>query len=116
MILKKKPKPPRMGLREPEKIESAKHKRFIRSFACSVEGCAARNIEAAHHRTAANAGMQFKPSDEWCLPLCKEHHEEQHSKGHRTFQAKHKLDMAAKARAFARVSPDERIREKARRA
>lgn len=112
--LRRKPRPAPLGLRESSMIDSQKHRRFIRMHACSVPGCESRDIEAAHYRTAANSGMQIKPSDEFCLALCKAHHAEQHQHGQPALERKYGIDMAAKARTFAKASPDERIRMRGR--
>lgn len=44
-------------------------------------------IEAAHVRLGSGAGMGEKPSDWRAVPLCKEHHQLQHTQGERTFWA-----------------------------
>ena len=49
-------------------------------------------IHAAHLRYSdakygrVNSGMQSKPSDKWCLPLCEQHHlHDQHKRNEREF-------------------------------
>jgi hypothetical protein len=53
---------------------------------CTMEPCR----EAAHVRRQSAAhgkrgGMQKKPADKWALPLCNEHHLEQHQVGELKF-------------------------------
>ena len=82
-----------------------KHLTFVRSCGCCVPGCRSRTAVHAHHvRTSKNSGMGMKPSDRETVPLCAEHHQELHTKGNRTFEARHGIDLAAIARALA-VSP-----------
>jgi hypothetical protein len=58
------------------------HLSFIRSLRCCV--CGAENPDAAHIRSASPlhgkppSGLGEKPSDKWCTPLCRTHHEDQH--------------------------------------
>jgi hypothetical protein len=42
-------------------------------------------IECAHVRINSNAGMGQKPDDYRVVPLCREHHQQQHTIGERTF-------------------------------
>lgn len=54
-----------------------KHLAFIRQLPCSV--CATNYaIDAAHIRFANPCGTGLKPSDEHTVPLCRNHHSEQH--------------------------------------
>lgn len=98
----------RMGLRD-EVREYPGHRKWVRSFACSVPGCDQGPIEAAHVRKGVpvddKGGTSLKPHDKWCISLCKAHHDEQHAIGEASFAAKHGVDLIAKARAFARASP-----------
>lgn len=71
-----------VGLKRP-RIKSEAHLDFIRSLPCV---CCGNDIqtEAAHIRSGdpyygkRNTGMSEKPDDKWTLPLCFEHHGEQH--------------------------------------
>jgi hypothetical protein len=71
------------GRRRP-RIEDRNHLAFIRSLPCVVCGTR-RNVEAAHVRLGSplygkrQAGMAEKPSDNFSLPLCPPHHDEQHA-------------------------------------
>lgn len=59
------------------------HLNFIRSLPCCVCGNDIQT-EAAHLRAPnldygkRHTGLQEKPSDLWTLPLCGDHHREQH--------------------------------------
>ena len=62
-----------------------KHLDFIRGLPCAVPGCE-NNVctEASHVRRARpelgkrDVGMGEKPDDKWTVPLCGEHHRQQH--------------------------------------
>jgi hypothetical protein len=64
---------------------------WIRTQPCCL--CGRTNVEAAHIRTSSlehgkeHTGMQQKSSDRWALPLCHEHHVEQHGMNEREFWA-----------------------------
>jgi hypothetical protein len=49
--------------------------------------------------------MGQKPSDIWCISLCRDHHSQQHSLGEATFEATHQINMKELAEAFAKASP-----------
>lgn len=65
------------------RVESAMHLAFIRKLSCVI--CGSRPVDPAHLRTAMPllvkraVGVAEKPSDHWCTPLCRKHHDEQHS-------------------------------------
>ena len=106
-MIPKRRKPEKLGLREAPQLRSDPHLKFIRGFECSVShsgGCSGR-IEAAHVRTNTDGGMGVKPSDCYCLPLCSEHHREQHDIGERAFDALHKISMRKIADALWLKSP-----------
>jgi hypothetical protein len=75
--------------------------RFARSFGpkaawiadrpCLV--CGLRPTEAAHVKSRGAGGTSAD-----LVPLCREHHREQHDTGIRTFAARHRLDLALIAR------------------
>lgn len=81
--------------REPRQRDN-KHLEFIRSLPCAI--CGGINTEAAHIRTASLAhgkshtGMQEKPSDKWAVPLCNEHHREQHGMNELAFWKRYGID------------------------
>jgi len=49
--------------------------------------------------------MGIKPSDKWCISLCKSCHSQQHQQGEETFQKAHGIDMKKLAMEFLRSSP-----------
>lgn len=75
-------------------------RRWIKKLQCSVKGCQNVDIDPAHVRvdlpsTAPKGGAALKPHDSFCVPLCRDHHNEQHQHGERTFWAKYKADPVA---------------------
>jgi hypothetical protein len=50
-------------------------------------------------------GMGMKPGPEWTVPLCHDHHHEQHQIGHRAFDERYSLDLRALAEFLAARSP-----------
>jgi len=52
-----------------------------------------------------DGGTGIKPSDRWCISLCRECHAEQHRIGEAVFEIKHGIDMKALAQAFFKASP-----------
>ena len=81
------------------------HRAWVRRHHCSVPGCEGFPIECAHVRGCTDGGQSLKPSDNWTLSLCREHHAEQHRIGEVAFERKYGIDMRAIARAFAQRSP-----------
>lgn len=98
-------KPPRSGIERAPSRECAAHRKWVRGHACSVPGCERRDIECAHVRRGTDAGVGIKPSDRWTIPLCAEHHREQHSIGEASFERRHRIDMKRIAEALFARSP-----------
>ena len=97
---------PRSGiLREVPRIWP-RHRRFVKSHACCVPGCERLPIDFAHIRSAQNSGKDLKPFDWFGVSLCRAHHDEQHTRGVETFQAKYGIDLWAIAAEFAERSTD----------
>lgn len=69
--------------------KSQAHLTFVRSFHCAMPLCDDAPIEAAHVRIGSGAGMGQKPDDWRAVPLCKQHHQSQHSIGESTFWRKY---------------------------
>lgn len=73
------------------------HLNFLRGLTCLVCGKGGA-IEAAHVRYSdPRAGKQItgigiKPNDAFAVPLCQEHHREQHAEGERNFWRRRNLD------------------------
>lgn len=55
--------------------------------------------------------MGLKPSDEWAVPLCSEHHAEGHNMGWRIWSGRRDVDLRTAALWFAQKSPDLDIRK-----
>lgn len=81
------------------------HRDFVRGHACCVPDCAGRPIEVAHIRVGTDGGMGLKPSDNWTISLCADHHAEQHRIGEPEFERAHGIVMKTLAREFASASP-----------
>ena len=70
---------------------SQAHLSYVRSFQCALPGCVGLPIEAAHVRLGSGAGLGQKPSDWRAVPLCKDHHSQQHTIGERSFWQTYQL-------------------------
>ncbi|MCF2514852.1 hypothetical protein LVY65_07215 [Sphingomonas sp. G124] len=81
------------------------HRAWVRRHHCCVPGCRRLPIECAHVRTRTDGGTALKPSDRWCISLCRFHHAEQHRLGEPRFEQKHRICLTDLAEAFARRSP-----------
>lgn len=88
----------------PDPNKNSPHLEWIRSLQCSVSGCLGRS-EAAHVRMNTGGGVGKKPGPQWAISLCHAHHLEQHSIGHREFDAKYGLNSRALAEQLAALSP-----------
>lgn len=92
-IPKVRPKPMKSVYRE---RSVPAFRRWIKTLQCSVKGCPKSEIDPAHVRvdlppSAHKGGAALKPHDSWIIPLCRDHHNEQHE-GERSFAERHKLD------------------------
>lgn len=56
-------------------------------------------------RVETGGGTGLKPPDRWCVPLCHDHHLEQHRIGHAAFDKAHMIDLRALAEELASLSP-----------
>jgi hypothetical protein len=106
MRLPKRRKQEPLGLKDAPQIRNASHLAWIRGHVCSVNAsdCSDR-IEAAHVRTGTDGGMGVKPGDNWTIPLCSDHHHDQHQVGEAQFERYHSIDMKAIAQALWQRSP-----------
>lgn len=98
--------PPKSGIPRGPKRVWLRHRKFVRSHCCCVPGCEAFQTEFAHIRSAATAGTGLKPFDWHGVPLCRNHHREQHQVGQGTFEDRHGIDLDAIATELVRQSPD----------
>ena len=81
------------------------HRAWVRRHHCCVRGCDRLPIECAHVRTGTDGGAGLKPSDRWCISLCRLHHAEQHRIGEARFETRHGICLIDIAELFARRSP-----------
>jgi hypothetical protein len=86
-----------MTLRQKEpRVRDEKHLRYVASLPCCI--CRRTDVQAAHIRTMSlehgkrGLGMQEKASDCWTVPLCREHHAEQHSMNEMGFWKRYEID------------------------
>lgn len=88
-----------------------KHLDFIRSLPCAVCGNPIQT-ECAHIRFADArvnkpiTGIGTKSGDQWTVPLCNEHHAQQHGSGERKWWEDMERDPVFLAMALHRVSGD----------
>jgi hypothetical protein len=68
----------------------------VRLLPCTVLGCCVSPCQPAHVKSRGAGGGRFD-----IVPLCHEHHREQHSVGIKTFAAKYALDLRAEADRIA---------------
>lgn len=99
-----------MSQRTP-RIENESHLKFIRRLQCVV--CGRSPCEAAHVRfndaraAKVNSGMRQKPHDRWAVPVCSDHHRQQHTQGERKWWGERGIDPVFIALALWSVSGDE---------
>jgi hypothetical protein len=97
------------------RIEDAAHLKFIRGLPCCI--CGGRNVEAAHIRSESAlhgkspAGGQQKSSDKWTLPLCVDHHAEQHRHNELEWWTGKRIDPFGLALALHHASGDDELAE-----
>jgi hypothetical protein len=88
---RRKPNPERRQARHAAAY--GEHAVFVRTLPCAV--CLRRPVDAAHVRSRGAGGTAAD-----LVPLCREHHAEQHTVGIATFQRRHGLDLPALARTL----------------
>lgn len=81
---------------------------FIRRSPCLIcrsgtyhEEIGAWICDPAHVQTKGSVGTTGDVGN--IVPLCRQHHSEQHSIGIKTFQTKYKIDMKARALEYAEL-------------
>ena len=108
---------PQSWKRKRPRIEDGKHLAFIRTLPCCV--CGTRNVEAAHIRMGSLAhgkrdtGIGQKADDRWVLPLCRQHHDEQHRGSESAFWNTHGIDPFVLALTLWSCTGDEEAAEMA---
>lgn len=105
------------------RVLKASHIAFIKTLPCVC--CKATYTETlgcdpAHIRTGSPlhgkepTGAGERPSDRWCLPLCRHHHDKQHGTGsERNFWAVYRIDPFLLALVLWGVTGDEHAAVKA---
>jgi hypothetical protein len=80
-----------LTISEPKRIRSKEHLRFVARQPCLICG---RSPSHAHHiRFAQSRGVGLKVSDEFTVPLCAIHHQQNHATGNeRQWWQEHKID------------------------
>ena len=103
------------GKRKRPRVHDREHLDFIRGLPCAV--CGKRHVEAAHVRSGAlhlgkpEGSLQAKPDDKWTLPLCPDHHREQHSMNEMEFYRAAGIDPFTTAMALYQASGDDEAAE-----
>lgn len=101
--------------RRPREKDDA-HLRFIRQLPCVVCGDHT-SVEAAHIRFnnpllgKRGVGLGERPDDRWVVPLCGEHHREQHRGNERKWWAAQGTDPTQVAAGLALHSGDHEVGE-----
>jgi hypothetical protein len=83
---------------------SPAHRAWVRGHHCCACGTGS-GIECAHVRTGTDGGTGIKPSDRWCISLCKTCHARQHQIGEEAFEKACGINLKALAEMFFKVSP-----------
>lgn len=94
----------RNSVKADERRRSPAHRAWVRGHACCACGSTTA-IECAHVRTGTDGGVGIKPSDRWCISLCKVCHQRQHNIGEEAFSRAWGIDMKALAAEFFAKSP-----------
>jgi len=109
-MIPKRRKAGKMGCRAKGVVRCAAHLKWIRGFYCCV--CSMTDAqsqpsptEAAHVRLGTDGGMGMKPGDNWTIPLCSDHHREQHQIGEASFQERYQIESIPTAEKFWTNSP-----------
>jgi hypothetical protein len=90
--------------RKQEGKRSPAHRKWVRGHACSACGSLVA-IECAHVRGGTDGGMGIKPSDRFCISLCKSCHSDQHRMGEETFAKLWDINLNDMADEFFKKSP-----------
>ena len=89
---------------------SPAHRAWVRGHACCACGSETA-IECAHVRDGTGGGMSMKPSDRWCISLCRDCHSEQHRIGEASFAKKYAINLMSLAIEFVKRSPKRALLE-----
>lgn len=96
------------------RVEDVQHLKFIRTLHCCI--CGKPDPDPAHIRSAnqiygkRETGGAEKASDKWTVPLCREHHDEQHAAGNElVWWASKQIDPFGLALALHAATGDDEI-------
>jgi DNA recombination protein Rad52 len=80
-----------LTISEPKRIRSKEHLRYVARQPCLI--CGRAPSHAHHIRFAQSRGLGLKVSDEFTVPLCAIHHQQNHATGNeRLWWQEHKID------------------------
>lgn len=88
---------------------------WIREMCCCI--CKKPGVDPAHIRTAAleygkrHTGLGQKPDDTWVVPLCREHHDLQHSMKEAAFWHAYKINPYVLALSLRNAAYDNEMAE-----
>lgn len=106
---------PTKGNKRP-RVKDHAHLAFIRTLKCCL--CGKPGPDPAHIRSASalfgkrETGMGEKASDKWTVPLCREHHDEQHKAGNELlWWAAKNIDPFGLALALHHATGDDEVAE-----
>jgi hypothetical protein len=92
-----------LTISEPKRIRSKEHLRYVAQQPCLI--CGRAPSHAHHVRFAQSKGLGLKVSDEFTVPLCAIHHQQNHATGNeRLWWQEHKIDPLAVALRLWRES------------
>jgi hypothetical protein len=92
-----------LTISEPKRHRSKEHLRFVGRQPCLI--CGRAPSHAHHIRFAQSRGLGIKVSDEFTVPLCAIHHQQNHATGNeRRWWEEHKLDPLSVAEQLWRRS------------
>jgi Protein of unknown function (DUF968) len=96
-----------LAVGEAKRIRSKEHLRFVASQPCVI--CGRTPAHAHHIRYAQRRGLALKVSDEFTVPLCAIHHNENHATGdERRWWQERKIDpLAVAAELWSKSRPPE---------
>jgi hypothetical protein len=92
------------AIRRPNDRVRPQHEAFIRQLPCIV--CLRTPVQCAHVRIGTGGGAGLKPHSRFTIPLCAEHHREQHQIGEQTFWADLGIDPVNTALRLWTVTGD----------
>ncbi|MGE3279941.1 MAG: hypothetical protein AB7H90_00965 [Alphaproteobacteria bacterium] len=91
-------------IRKPNLRVRPQHEAFVRQLPCVV--CLRTPAQCAHVRTGTGGGTGLKPDSRFTVPLCAEHHREQHDLGELGFWTDLGIDPVSVALRLWTVTGD----------